>query len=196
MPVRSGLTPGFWKNWRNHYTSAQITEILRGTIASSIRDLDDCFVRYAAADPVRHLRAFILANQLTMRLTELRSYPNPSGGNVVGSCTLVYGNQQQQLQNILSAAQAELSTTNRFVQLRLAAILDAFANMRPSVSYNAVGGEATASVSSGLSSQSAVAIGSACALLAVAIIAAVIVRRRKTTSPSSRAAWMLTRSRV
>ena len=35
-----GLTPGYWSNWRNHYTAAEFTGLLAGTIASSIDKAD------------------------------------------------------------------------------------------------------------------------------------------------------------
>lgn len=85
-----GLTPGYWKNWRNHYTDAQFCELLQGTIA----DVGDCTADIAAADLIfEHwdaspgdeltiVKAFLLANQLTLNLTQT-TLPNPSEGSLV-----------------------------------------------------------------------------------------------------------------
>jgi len=85
-----GLTPGYWKNWRNHYTSAQFCELVQGTVA----DVDGCTADIAAADAIfEHwdaspgdemtiVLAFLLANQLTLNLTQT-TLPNPSEGSLV-----------------------------------------------------------------------------------------------------------------
>ena len=85
-----GLTPGYWKNWRNHYTSAQFCELVQGTVA----DVDGCTADRAAADAIfEHwdaspgdemtiVLAFLLANQLTLNLTQT-TLPNPSEGSLV-----------------------------------------------------------------------------------------------------------------
>ena len=85
-----GLTPGYWKNWRNHYTSAQFCELVQGTVA----DVDGCAADIAAADEIfEHwdaspgdemtiVLAFLLANQLTLNLTQ-SDLPNPSEGSLV-----------------------------------------------------------------------------------------------------------------
>jgi hypothetical protein len=85
-----GLTPGYWKNWDNHYTAAQFQILLAGTIAGSIAEADFIFAEYDASDPqdLTILRAFVLANQLTINLTLHPELPNPSGGNLFGRCTL------------------------------------------------------------------------------------------------------------
>jgi hypothetical protein len=89
-----GLTPGYWKNWRNHYTSAQFCALLQGTIA----DVGDCTADIAEADAIfEHwdaspgdeltiLQAFLLADQLTLNLTQNPGLPNPSGGSLVPEC--------------------------------------------------------------------------------------------------------------
>ena len=90
-----GLTPGYWKNWRNHYTDAQFCVVLEGTMA----DVGNCAANIAAADAVfAHwdanpddyltiVAAFLLADQLTLNLTQDPSLPNPSGGSLVPECT-------------------------------------------------------------------------------------------------------------
>jgi hypothetical protein len=85
-----GLTPGYWKNWRNHYTPAQFEILLQGTIAGNIAAADFIFAEYDASDPqdLTILKAFVLANQLTLNLTLHPELPNPSGGNLFLRCTL------------------------------------------------------------------------------------------------------------
>jgi len=90
-----GLTPGYWKNWRNHYTSAQFCELVQGTVA----DVDGCTADIAAADAIfEHwdaspgdemtiVLAFLLANQLTLNLTQ-SDLPNPSEGSLVPGSSL------------------------------------------------------------------------------------------------------------
>jgi hypothetical protein len=89
-----GLTPGYWKNWGNHYTDAQFCVVLQGTIA----DVGDCTADIAAADAIfAHwdanpddymtiLKAFLLADQLTLNLTQNPGLPNPSNGSLVPEC--------------------------------------------------------------------------------------------------------------
>jgi hypothetical protein len=83
-----GLTPGYWKNWRNHYTDAQFTSLLSGTIAADIAAADGIFAHWDANpdDYLTILQAFLLADQLTLNLTQDPSLPNPSGGSLVPEC--------------------------------------------------------------------------------------------------------------
>jgi hypothetical protein len=85
-----GLTPGYWKNWDNHYTPAQFEILLAGTIAGSIAEANGIFAEYDASDPqdLTILKAFTLANQLTLNLTQNPALPNPSGGSLFPFCTL------------------------------------------------------------------------------------------------------------
>ncbi len=75
----SGLTPGYWKNWRNHYTAEQFTALLAGTIASDISSADAIFAHYNAkqSDVLTILRAQLLAAQLTVNLSGMPQMPNP-----------------------------------------------------------------------------------------------------------------------
>jgi hypothetical protein len=82
----AGLTPGYWKNWKNHYTSAQFLTLLQGTIASGNITLAGTIL--STNNPsLNRLQKFVLANQLTLNLTGT-SLPNPSGGSLAGSCAL------------------------------------------------------------------------------------------------------------
>ncbi len=85
-----GLTPGYWKNWRNHYTAAQFEILLAGTIAPSIAEADEIFEHWDASpgDELTIVKAFLLANQLTLNLTQHPELPNPSEGSLVPGCSL------------------------------------------------------------------------------------------------------------
>ncbi len=107
-----GLTPGYWKNWRNHYTSEQFCELITGTIA----DVGDCTADIAAADAIfEHwdaspgdeltiLKAFLLADQLTLNLTQLSGMPNPSDGSLVPECSLDYNGTPIVLSEVIAQA--------------------------------------------------------------------------------------------
>jgi hypothetical protein len=75
-----GLTPGYWSNWDNHYTEAQFLLLLQGTIGEG-QDLET--VNYWLSsigcddgDAWHCLRRFLLANQLTLSLTQ-KAADNP-----------------------------------------------------------------------------------------------------------------------
>ena len=80
-----GLTPGYWKNWRNHYTAAQFNVLLQGTIAGSIAQADAIFAD-KGSNATAKLRWFVLAHQLTFNLMTT-TFPNPSGGNLTATCS-------------------------------------------------------------------------------------------------------------
>jgi len=77
-----GLTPGYWKNWRNHYNPGEFETLLEGTIADGSIDSID------TADRIFHpelrdfkglfkLKSQLLATQLTLNLTKMPNMPNP-----------------------------------------------------------------------------------------------------------------------
>lgn len=86
-----GLTPGYWKNWRNHYTEEQFSALLQETIAGSTIDADGIFANYSAKDPVTILKAHLLATQLTLNLSGLPDYPNPGDAYLTQSMQIEWG---------------------------------------------------------------------------------------------------------
>jgi hypothetical protein len=123
-----GLTPGYWKNWRNHYTAAQFASLLPGTIAGSIAEADAIFAT-KGKDPIAKLRWFVLANQLTLNLvgTDL---PNPDDAVLGASCDALGGGDT--LGGTLATALDMLAhpgnyTTDQILWVK--DILDAIANM-------------------------------------------------------------------
>ena len=85
-----GLTPGYWSNWRNHYTDAQFLILLQGTVASSIAEADEFFESLGCdnGDAAHCMRRFLLANQLTLNLTQHPELPNPGDAGLVGLCSI------------------------------------------------------------------------------------------------------------
>ncbi len=86
-----GLTPGYWKNWRNHYTDEEFVSLLPGTIAANINEVDAIFDDYNAGDcngcnPITILKAMLLANQLTLNLTQTDLFNAGFGGNLFRGC--------------------------------------------------------------------------------------------------------------
>jgi len=105
----NGLTPGYWKNWRNHYNESVMNELLQGTIASDIGELDATFTNFdnGLCNELAHLKAFILTNQLTLSLSQT-DYFN-SNKNLVGACLISGGESAGTLENALSKALALLN---------------------------------------------------------------------------------------
>ncbi len=139
----NGLTPGYWKNWRNHYNPGQMRTLLAGTIADVdnriIDEADAIFDHWAArpGDELSILKAMTLANQLTINLTQNPGLPNPSEGSMFGFCTLP--DDGENLEELLEIALEYIdrledgnpnNDPTRDEILSVAYILDRFANMR------------------------------------------------------------------
>lgn len=124
----NGLTPGYWKNWRNHYTAAQFASLLPGTIAGSIAEADAIFAA-KGKDPLNKLRWFVLANQLTLNLTGT-DLPNPDDAELSPSCSVVGGGQN--LGSALATALDMLANPGGYTTeeiLWVKDVLDAIANL-------------------------------------------------------------------
>jgi len=102
-----GLTPGYWKNWRNHYTVPQFESLLVGTIAASIAEADEIFEHWDASpgDEMTIVLAFLLANQLTLNLTQTE-LPNPSEGSLVPGSSIECSGTPIVLGDVIDAALA------------------------------------------------------------------------------------------
>lgn len=86
-----GLTPGYWLNWDNHYTSAQFLVLLQGTIAEGDIALAESYLTSVGCDggdALACMRRFLLSDQLTLSLTQHPELPNPSGGSLIGPCQI------------------------------------------------------------------------------------------------------------
>lgn len=95
-----GLTPGFWSNWRNHFTSQQFKVLLQGTVAHVPSDQPvtnddiaraDEFLNSIGCDnddALHCMRRFLLANQLTLNLTLHPELPNPDTAGLVRLCSI------------------------------------------------------------------------------------------------------------
>ncbi|MCK4731440.1 MAG: hypothetical protein KAT65_03185 [Methanophagales archaeon] len=85
-----GLTPGYWKNWDNHYNDSEFEQLLNGTIADgNISVADEIFANYNASpdQELTILKAHLLATQLTLHLTASGLH-NPDDAYLTGECTI------------------------------------------------------------------------------------------------------------
>jgi protocatechuate 3,4-dioxygenase beta subunit len=135
--VCAGLTPGYWKNWRNHYIEAEFEILLEGTIAGSIAEADAIFDHWDASDPsdLTILNAFILANQLTINLTQHPELPNPSGGSMFYGCLIYYDGEWASMDWAMAEAlaiHADVGSYEDWYIIYIKNILDVFANSVPS----------------------------------------------------------------
>ncbi len=123
-----GLTPGFWKNWANHYTAAQFATLIDGTSFPSLTNAQAKSILSANNPALTRLRKFLLANQLTMSLSNQPGFPNPSGGALSGDCR-VGGNL---LSSTIITALDMLANPGDYTTqeiLDLGTVLDTFANL-------------------------------------------------------------------
>ena len=128
-----GLTPGYWSNWRNHYTAAEFTGLLAGTIAGSIDEADAILNSNSCDgnDAKGCLAKFVLANELTLNLTAAiaggASLFNGDDAGLSLQCQLP-GNSKT-LSYWLNEAYGLLGGGNRNYILEVKTALDDFANL-------------------------------------------------------------------
>jgi len=124
-----GLTPGYWKNWRNHYTADQFNLLLPGTIAANITQADAIFDHWDANpdDYLTILRAFLLADQLTINLTQHPELPNPDHGSLVPECVLMVNGQPVTLGDALASALAILANPSAYSREQVLVVKDQLA---------------------------------------------------------------------
>ena len=138
-----GLTPGYWVNWDNHYTEAQFLLLLEGTIAEGDIDLANYYLTSLGCDngdALHCMRRFLLANQLTLSLTQ-KAPDNPDlfvpieGGRpatLFNACQVpgVAGNLGEWLTEALAIHEANGEGYTRDWILWVKTVLDWFANLR------------------------------------------------------------------
>jgi hypothetical protein len=124
-----GLTPGYWVNWRNHYTQEEFESLLDGTIAGSVEEADDILTSLGCddGDAFHCLQRFILANQLTLNLTSSDLLFKP--GELYPICELfdrpyITGSIAYWLENALDLTE----DSDRDLILWYKTVLDYFAN--------------------------------------------------------------------
>lgn len=91
--VCDGLTPGYWRNWSNHYSEAEFQQLLdwvndndyRGG-SLSISEIT-AILRYGGPNAIRSLEKFYYANLLTLALTDQTGLPNPDTASLALDCT-------------------------------------------------------------------------------------------------------------
>jgi hypothetical protein len=125
----SGLTPGFWKNWANHYSGGQFALLIDGTSTPDISNAAATTVLGGNNPALTRLKKFLLANELTLSLTANPALPNPSEGSLTLTCSIAGSS----LGDALTLARAIIAAngvgyTNQQI-LNAGTVLDAFANM-------------------------------------------------------------------
>jgi uncharacterized repeat protein (TIGR01451 family) len=144
-PAGAGLTPGFWKNWDNHFTDEEFQKLLPTSVASTIEEVNEIFADYNNSAPVtgEMLEVFVLANELTINLTVYNfendpDLPNPSGGSLYGAVVIVDGDEYNLGDALADANEyiefgtidGEVPTAEEITALKT--ILDTFANLNNS----------------------------------------------------------------
>ncbi len=138
VAICDGLTPGYWSNWRNHYTQEQFESLLPGTIAGTVAEADAILNDNGCSGDEGSLacmRKFLLANQLTLNLTKNPDLPNPDGAELYLACQLdehpeVVGNLGDWLDEALAIHNADGVGYIRDWILEVKTVLDWFANMK------------------------------------------------------------------
>jgi hypothetical protein len=126
-----GLTPGYWSNWRNHYTQEEFEGLLALTDMAPTVLMADYILSSIGCDgddAVHCLRRFELSNQLTLALTQTSGVFN-DGVELYPACQLpddkgVDGNLAYWL-----AEAKTIDTSDRDYVLYVKTVLDWFANM-------------------------------------------------------------------
>jgi hypothetical protein len=129
-----GLTPGYWGNWDNHYTADEFTQLLVGTVAEGETLETATFwlssVGCDGGDAFHCMRRFLLANQLTLNLTQLNGLPNPDRASMFRVC-MVPG-MAENLGHWLDLALEIMANPGGFTRdemLAVKTVLDRFANL-------------------------------------------------------------------
>ena len=102
-----GLTPGYWKNWRNHYTPEQFNELLAETfVGQDIDKADHIFSAYSSSpgQELTMLKAHLLAAQLTLSLVNHPQMPNPDGAFLSPSYKIQYNGNYISIGEVIDQA--------------------------------------------------------------------------------------------
>lgn len=131
-----GLTPGYWKNWRNHYTPEQFTKLLDGTIAPDIATADMIFANYNAKQKniLTILKAQLLATQLTINLSAKTEMPNPDGAYLSRNSQVQWNDQTVTVGQAVDDALKILANSGSYTReqiLTVKDLLDMINNLRP-----------------------------------------------------------------
>lgn len=123
-----GLTPGFWRNWANHYTQEEFESLLAATsfAGTSVEDAT-AILSYGGPDPVERLRKFVLANELTLALTADSDLPNPDDASLSLDCEDPESGMS--LGDALAAAADILADPGSFNRGEINAVKDALDNI-------------------------------------------------------------------
>jgi hypothetical protein len=136
-PVCDGLTPGYWRNWSNHYSTAQFQQLVDWVNDNDYSGTDltraqiTAILEYGGPDPVLKLKKFYYANLLTLALTDHPGLPNPDTAGLDGDCASA-SFPGDTLGEALDDAEAILANPGGYTRQQINAvkdILDAIANL-------------------------------------------------------------------
>ena len=85
----SGLGPGYWANWSNHYTEPQFATLLAGTVAFGAAQANGYLTSVGCdgTDALACMRRQLLAHQLTLNLALHPELPNSESASLSLACT-------------------------------------------------------------------------------------------------------------
>lgn len=85
----SALGPGYWQNWRAHYTPEEFQGLLAGTVATSLIEAQAFLFATGCdgEDAVACMRRFLLASQLTLNLSLQPDLFNGDAVSLTLTCT-------------------------------------------------------------------------------------------------------------
>ena len=134
--ICDGLTPGYWMNWSNHYSTSQFQELVDWVNDNdyaggplSIAQIT-AILSYGGPNAVQRLKKFYYANLLTLALTDLDGLPNPDTAGLSVDC--VSPSFDPTLGEALAAAEAIFANPGGYTNGQINAvknILDAIANL-------------------------------------------------------------------
>lgn len=120
-----GLTPGYWKNWKNHYTSEQFNELLVETfVGPDIDKADQIFSAYSSkpGKELTMLKAHLLAAQLTLSLVNKPQMPNPDEAFLSPSYKIQYNGNYISIGEVINQAQTVIanpsSTRDQIIEVK------------------------------------------------------------------------------
>lgn len=126
-PSCNGLTPGFWKNYDNHFTEQQFAILLDGTSSANLTNAAAKTVLGGNNPALTRLKKFLLANELTISLTN-SLYNTPMRGSLAGTCVL----NGDSLANAIALAKAIIANPGAYTNQQIldaGTVLDNFANL-------------------------------------------------------------------
>lgn len=122
-----GLTPGFWKNWDNHYTPEQFNKLLEGTfVGQDIDAADAVFASYSNKKGMELtlLKAHLLAAQLTINLSSDSQMPNPDNAFLLPGHQVEYNGQSISVGEVIDRALDIINDPSSYTREQITEVKD------------------------------------------------------------------------